>query len=568
MIKILKIQDFALLERVDLEFGKGMTSITGESGSGKSLLLDAISSLLGARCHTQNIRDGAKKYSLQAIIDITGHTAAKKWLQQNGIECEFDEVLLQKELKRDGRSRVQIQGSLVPLSLLREFGNLIAEIHRQNDQLFLLNRDTQLKILDSYAHVETLKKEVADTYITYSTLKKRIRELEQNAVDKRQRIDFLRYQLAEIEEAGLQAGEEEGLLQEERLLTQGEKLAENYACMANLFDNSEDSILKLMAWALHAGDRVAELNPKFQTTAAEMHEVFERLKEISYTITSTEDEIVYSKDRLDIVQKRLADLQRLKKKYGQEIAEILAYEEKIRSELEDLSVSGEQLASLHQELMNIGGHLSELSIKLSRKRREAALKLETRLTKVFSELGMSGAKLQIALSWESSEDGDVIDSGKKYYVNENGLDHAEFYFTANTGEKPRPLRKVASGGELSRVMLAIKSVTDAGKNRKFMVFDEIDTGIGGETGNHLGEKLTHLAKNNQILLITHLQQIAARSDAHIKVDKRVSAKRTVSQAIPLNREKRAEELAKMISGAKFTKGALEHAKELLVKKVS
>lgn len=568
MLKAIKITNFALLERVELDFEQGMTAITGESGSGKSLLLDAISSVLGARCNTQNIRQGGEYYTIEAIVDISQNPTARHWLEENGIDYDSDEIILRKQLKKDGRSRVQIESSLVPLGLLREFGNLIAEVHRQNDQLFLLNKDTQLKILDSFADVDVLKKEVSETYRTYASLKKTIKDLEKNTETKRQRVDFLKYQLEEIEKANLSPGEEARLLAEEKQLNQAEKLTENFSLLLSLFDSNEESILKQMAWALHSVDKIASLNTGFQTIADELRDTYEALKDISYRIHSnSQDDMLYSHERFDEVQRRLSELQRLKKKFGMEIDDILQNKERIERELQNLSGSGERLASLQQELMNIAGHLSSLAIQLSKVRRDRALQLEEKLAKTLQELGMKGAKLQIVLRWEPNEDGAVQERGKSYFVNENGLDQVEFYFSANPGEKPRPLRKIASGGELSRIMLAIKSIIQTEKTNQFMVFDEIDSGISGQTGNHLAKMLEKLAQKNQILLITHLQQIAARSNSHVLVDKKQKNGRTFSEVATLDSEKRARALARMISGYRVTRGALEHARELLVKKV-
>lgn len=567
MLKFIKIRDFALIESLELEVEFGMNAITGETGVGKSLLLDAISSLMGSKCNTMNIRSGAKKYQLEAIFDISKNTKAIEWLREKGIEYDAEEIYLKKELFSDGKSRIQIGSSLAPAQYLKELGSLLSEVHRQNDQLYLLEKSMQLEYLDTYSGLNPLRKEVADRFKTYITLKNRISEIDKLSADKNHKIELLKYQINEIESAKLQVGEEEELLQDEQLLIHGEKIVENYNLISEILSEGEENILKSFSKILHAADKIESINKDFKQNKTELYDVYENLKEISHTIIDEKDEIFFSSDRLSIVQKRLDEINKLKRKYGKDVSFILSFLQKAKLELDSLEMSSEEVISLHSELNSIRENLTNLAIKLSKLRRDSILKLESDLQKEFQLLGMKDAKLQIVMRWEQAIDGEITEAGKKYMLNESGLDQIDFYFSANQGEKPRPLRKIISGGEMSRVMLALKSILGNENESKLLVFDEIDAGIGGEVAYRVADKLKSISGKNQVLLITHLQQIAAASNCHIKVEKEIQNGRTFTTAKKINQSERANELAKMIAGEHITKGALDHAKELLKKAV-
>ena len=562
MLKFLKIKDFALIESLELELESGLVTITGETGSGKSLVLDAISSLLGAKCNTMNIRSGEKKYQLEALFSID--SSCKNWLEEKGIEFESDEIYIKKELFSDGKSRIQMGSSLAPAGFLKEFGNLLSEVHRQNDQSYLLEKSTQLEYLDRFSGLASIKKEFSEKFKTFSTLKKRFLELNQSSDEKLKQIDLLKYQIGEISAAKLIPGEEEQLLKDEKLLLHGEKAMENYSIISEILSEAETSVLKGLSKILSASEKIESINPEFSGTRKEFYEIYDRLKDISHSIIDEQDEVFFSEDRLSSIQERLDTIYRLKKKYGFDIAEILSFLEKAKIELETIENSETDILSLEKEMLSSRESMTELAVKLSNLRRNSILKLESLLQKEFQDLGLKNAKLQIVMRWEQAIEGELYDGDKKYLVSESGLDHVDFYFSANAGEKPRPLRKIISGGEMSRVTLALKSILG---NERILVFDEIDSGVGGETAFRLAEKLKSISKDSQVILITHSQQIAALSDIHLVVSKNVVDNRTSSKVSLVNKEDRATELAKMISGEHITKGAMEHAKELLKKAV-
>ncbi|HNA07061.1 MAG TPA: DNA repair protein RecN, partial [Leptospiraceae bacterium] len=378
---------------------------------------------------------------------------------------------------------------------------------------------------------------------------------------------ILKYQIKEIQSAKLQLGEEEELLQDEQMLIHGEKIVENYNLIADLLNEGEENILKSFSKILNAADKIETVTKDFSTNRNQLYEIYEQLKDISHTVIDQKDEIFFSSDRLSIVQNRLDEINKLKRKYGKDISAILDFLEKAKIELESLEISSDEVISLQKELDSMRDNLTNLAVKLSHLRRDSILKLESDLQKEFQLLGMKDAKLQIVMRWEQAIDGEVTDGGKKYILNENGLDQIDFYFSANQGEKPRPLRKIISGGEMSRVMLAMKTILGNNNEPRLLVFDEIDAGIGGEVAYRVADKLKSISEKNQVLLITHLQQIAAVSDCHIKVEKDIMNGRTFTIARKISDSERAKELAKMIAGEHITKGALDHAKELLKKAV-
>ncbi|EMI64302.1 DNA repair protein RecN [Leptospira noguchii] len=565
MLKTLNIRDFALIEEACVDFQKGMTVITGETGAGKSLILDAISSLLGGKSSPMEIRTSAPRYVLEGVFDLSKNPAAVEWLKEKGFPFESKELTLHRECGRDGKSRILINQSLASSTTLRGLGELLAEVHNQNDQILLLDRGEQLDIIDLHAGLIPLRNEVKECFLTYRSLKKRLEELRKSEEEKSKRIEFLTFQIREIKEVDLKEGEEEGLIQEEHLLAHGELLAENYEILSSYLADNESAILPLFPKLLSAAEKIKSIQPDFSKTLDSLQEIYIQLKEINSSILDEKEEIFFSPDRLQFVQSRLDLISKMKKKYGSDLAEILDCKNKAEQELEAMEKNSKNKESMEVEIEKVASRLASLSIQLSKSRRESLIRFESSLKLELEQLGMPGAAVQVVLRWEPNPEGEVSASGKSYIVNESGLDQLEFYFSPNPGEKPRPLRKIASGGEVSRVMLAIRSILGRQSNLRVLIFDEIDSGLGGEIAMDVARKLKNLAENHQLILITHLQQIASAANDHLKITKSVEGGRTFSKAEFLSLEERTLELARMISGQRVSKGALEHAKELLKK---
>ncbi|HMV81075.1 MAG TPA: DNA repair protein RecN [Leptospiraceae bacterium] len=566
MLNQLKIRDFALIENLDLDFRKGMTSLTGESGSGKSLIFDAICTVLGAKCNTLNIRSGAKRYQIEAEFSLKDLPAAAAYLEDRGIEAEDGKLVLRKELNQEGKSRIQVNDALVPAQFLKELGSLLAEIHRQNEQISILERTKQLEILDTFAANQDLKKQYQKSYTVYRTLKNRLIELETQKEDREKKKEIYEYQIQEIANAKLREDEEDKLIEEEKILIRSEKILQYLSGMAEELNGSEESALRHFTKILHHSERLGSIDPVYQPLTQDVQDIYYKLRDLLTLINDNEEEIQFSLERMETVQNRLDQISRLKKKYGgKSVSELIQYAKTIENELEIFQSGMENLGNLKEELEKEKKKLCDVSIKLSQSRRSVIPMIESAISHELESLGMKDAKLQVIMRWETAPEGDVEEGGKKYYLTDSGLDQVDFYFSANIGEKPRPLRKIASGGEISRLMLALKTALNCTEKGKLILFDEIDSGISGEVAFKVAQKLKKISETEQLLLITHQQCIAAASTEQIHVEKVSKDQRTQTVAKKVNGEKRIRELAKMISGENVTSSALEHAKELLKK---
>jgi len=567
MITHLKIKDFALFESLELSLSEGLSVFTGESGAGKSLIFDALASLFGGRCSTANIRQGKDRYSLQAVLSLSGQNQTKDYLMEQGFRYTGDEIVITKELMKDGKARVKIGESLASTTHLRELGKTMAEIHCQNEQLFLLEKSNQLEFLDRFGNLESLKFKFKSALQQYRHWKQKLSDFEETRKTMLKRKEILEYEVEEIEAIAPKDGEEESLSSEESLLANGEKLAENYRLVLEELSEKENSILKVFPSLIHAIQKVTILIPEKKDMLEEWEEVYDRLKSLKSVIREEEEELFFSPERLDMVQARLQDLKKLKKKYNGSIGEINQLLEEKKSELERWKEQAGDEDFLRIKKDQCLAELKELGFQLSKLRRNAISQFEEEVQKEMVDLGLEGGKLQVVLRWEENPEGEVEEGSKSYFLSESGLDQIEFYFSANPGEKPRPLRKVASGGELSRVMLALRSVLGKqAPSPQMLVLDEVDTGLGGEAAEAMATKLKKLARNSQILLITHTQQVAAAGDHQIKIEKRQEGGRTVSEASILDFEERKRELARMIGGKQVTSAVLKAATDLLMKK--
>lgn len=567
MITHLKIKDFALFESLELSLSDGLTVFTGESGAGKSLIFDALASLFGGRCSTSNIRQGKDRYSLQAVLSLAGQNLAKDYLMEQGFRYTGDEIVITKELMKDGKARVKIGESLASTTHLRELGKTMAEIHCQNEQLFLLEKSNQLEFLDRFGNLESLKFKFKSALQQYRHWKQKLSDFEETRKSMLKRKEILEYEVEEIEAISPKEGEEESLSSEESLLANGEKLAENYRLVLEELSEKENSILKVFPSLIHAIQKVTILIPEKRDMLEEWEDVYDRLKSLKSVIREEEEELFFSPERLDMVQARLQELKKLKKKYNVSIGEINQLLEEKKSELERWKEQAGDEDFLRIKKDQCLAELKDLGFQLSKLRRNAISQFEEEVQKEMVDLGLEGGKLQVVLRWEENPEGEVEEGSKSYFLSESGLDQIEFYFSANPGEKPRPLRKVASGGELSRVMLALRSVLGKqAPSPQMLVLDEVDTGLGGEAAEAMATKLKKLARNSQILLITHTQQVAAAGDHQIKIEKRQEGGRTVSEASLLDFEERKRELARMIGGKQVTTAVLKAATDLLMKK--
>ncbi len=567
MIKYLSVKNFALIEDLQMDFPLGFQVLIGESGSGKSMLLDAIASLVGGRCSVQNVRQGKERYSLFAEFFVESDEKVRFWLEENGFPWNQGVVTISRELTREGKSRIFIQDSLASLALLKDLGQLLCEIHNQNEQLFLLDRSNQLEFIDRFAGLSGMREEMAASFQVFRKLKKSLEEWESREAERKKRFELLTYHIGEFESLNPKENELEELVNEEKVLAMGEKLQEALATIRSHLEEGEDSILSRMSGILAASARISEYQPRFDPIHAEFEQIFSQLKEIRSSVREEEEDNFYSPDRLDGVQARIQDLLKLQKKHNRSIPEIIREYPAWIQERNDLENTRESMDSLRVEYTKTLDRIKSLSLDLSRKRRGVLQDLEEAIQKELEVLGMKGARIQIVLKWEENpQAGDIVEGEKSYILHSTGLDHAEYYFSANPGEKPRPLRKIASGGEMSRIMLAIRTVL--GKtysSQKLIIFDEIDTGISGDAAVCMADRLQKLGAQNQILAITHSQSIASKASHHWKVEKTTENGKVRTEVRYIPESEKAYELARMVSGSEVTQSAMEHAKEILKK---
>ncbi|HVP28563.1 MAG TPA: DNA repair protein RecN [Myxococcota bacterium] len=571
VIETLRIRDLALAESVELEFGPGLNVLTGETGAGKSIVLGALALLAGGRADAEAVREGAAEAVVEAVFQAGGVPELEAELAQRGIELEDSGLVVRRSVgaaERAGgasrRSRAQLAGQLVPVATLAEVFAGRIEISSQHESQALLRPDTHGRLLDAHAGLLPWRSEVAEGHAALRRLDAEIARLRGAAEERARRQDFLGFQAREIDEAKLQPGEHAALAAERARLVHASRLAAEAglaaACLAGDGGDAEG--------AAPAHDRVSEaarrieaaarLDPgleplaqRLRTLGAELDDVARELERYGATIEA-------DPERAGVVEERLALLERLRRKYGTDEAEILAFREGVGAELAELGGSDERLAVLARERGEVRARLADAAARLTAGREAGARALAHELEQALAALAMPGARFEIALPRFTPPAGE-----EELPCGPRGAEEPEILFSANPGEAARPLRRVASGGELSRVFLALKNVLRRAEAGMVLVFDEVDAGIGGAVADRVGRVLAELASEHQVLCITHLPQIAARASAHFRVRKIVRAGRTVTEVLPLGPKERVEEIARMAGGETVTEATRRHAEALL-----
>ena len=552
MLRELNIRNFAIIDDLTVSFFEGLTVLTGETGAGKSIIIDAVHQLAGGRASHEFIRHGARKAELSGLFQITNnHHAICEKLQDVGIEIEEDSVILQREISEKGKSICRINGKLVPLSILREIGSKLVDIHGQHENQELMDEKQHIHLLDYFASndISSIKDKYTKSYHDYRNLYKEIVQLSNDEKRSIQKIDLYQFQIKEIEEAKLKIGEEDELLDERRRLSNFHKIFER-ANIAYDAISGEMNGLDLIGKSMGALDDIAEIDVQFK----EIHEIvassFYSLQDASYQIKSILDDLEFNPERLNEVEHRLTQYQTLKRKYGSTVEEILTYLEKIKEELDQLVNRDENIRLLEQKLHNLEQELEEYAVQLTAVRKTSAGKLSEAIMEQLRDLHMEKAKFIVN-----------FDTLKQFDV--NGKDQITFYISTNVGEPPKSLPKIASGGELSRIMLALKTIFSSTEGVTSIIFDEVDTGVSGRVAQAIAEKISAVSYHSQVLCITHLPQVAAMADQHYLIRKEVEDNRTFTTVSNITIEERAEEISRMMSGAEITDLTLQHAKELL-----
>ncbi|MDQ7841851.1 MAG: DNA repair protein RecN [bacterium] len=563
MLLELRIQEFAVIESAAIEFGPGLNVLTGETGAGKSIIVDALTAALGARVGGDLVRTGASAAKVDARFAVDQDSAVRKYLTEQGMTD--DELVVTREIASDGRSRGWINGRPSTISMLRDLGDMLIEVMGQHESQRLLRPQTHLDVLDAFggATLVSLRAEIATRVARRRALRAEQEELVASERERLRRIDLLRHQEQEIDAARVQPGEEEALAVRRARLANAERLAQAAAgAHAALYEAEEGAAVDRLGQARAALRDVVAIDPTLGPLAERIESLASELADVARALTDYRIRIEDRPEELEAVEGRLALLQTLRRKYGGTLREILAVREQASAELAKLDASNARVPEIGPELETLERELVERCTRLSRMRSEAAGRLEASVARELGMLDLKRARLTVGLGRESDPNGLPIGEDR-VAVGPSGIDRVELLLAANPGEEARPLSKVASGGELSRVMLALRHVLAASGDVPVVVFDEVETGIGARTAGAVGQVLMAAARTRQVLCITHLAEIASLGEQHYWVTKEVIRGRTIVKVQALAGKDRVEETARMLSGRMPTPIAREYATELL-----
>ena len=562
MLVQLHIENYALVERAVVEFGPGFNVLTGETGAGKSLIIGALGLALGQRAHTDMLRADAKPTLVEALFDIAASPQLPEFFHTLGITVDDTSLLLKRVLTRSG-SRCYINAQLATVAMLQQAGQYLVDILGQQQQQTLLQREQQLALLDSFGKLSVDSAALRRAYQDYHALEQTYRRVRQAEQQRQQRLELLQFQLQEIEQARLQPGEEERLTQARHLLLNAERLyALSQDAYAALY-RDEASALDMLTTARDKLTHLTALDASQSHLREDLQQSYYLIEEVARSLLAYAERMEVDPARLQAVEDRLAEIARLQRKYGPTSAAILQHRDTLRREQQEWDRHGERLAALSAELGRAGQTLKSLAITLSDKRRQAAERLQQVVQQELQELHMANTVFQVAHRLRYHPQGELRIGTERVTLTADGIDAIEYLFSPNPGQSPKPIARIASGGELSRVMLAIKSILAREDQIPTLIFDEVDVGIGGKTAKIVGEKLRHIARSHQVFCITHLPQIASYGDQHYRIAKSVQANHTTTDIQPLNFNERIEEIARMSGGKEITDTTRKHAAEML-----
>ncbi|MBN1827708.1 MAG: DNA repair protein RecN [Deltaproteobacteria bacterium] len=556
MLRELSIKNLAIIDELKISFIEGMAVITGETGAGKSIIVGAIGLLLGDRAFSDIIRSSAENAEVEALFDIGNNASIKEKLTNAGIGAN-DELVLRRIISRSGKNRVYINGTIATLTHLTSLSESLVNICSQHEHQVLLNAESHIDILDEYAGIMPERYRYGSLFADCQKLQARLAEIERTNRAKKEREDLLAYQLEEIEKSGVVPGEDTALEEEKRVLTHALKLREWSEEAYGILYTRENSIIDRLKEVAGKIKSISAIDGGLGIETARLEGIYYDLDDIATLLRDYGAGKAYDPERLQEIDDRLDLLRSLKRKYGGSIEGILARAEAILQELESISLLERDLSALSVELDRSSRELLEQAEKLSQKRREAAKMLGRAIEVEIRSLDMPGAAFDIRVS-EIHKSGAAIDS-----LTAAGKDLVEFYLSTNVGEALKPLNRIASGGELSRIILAMKKVLARTGSVSTIIFDEVDAGIGGATAEAVGRKLKEVALHHQVICITHLPQIASFGESHFRVAKRVAGDRTTTEVTALAEKERREEIARMLGGVTVTEATRQHASELL-----
>lgn len=547
MLSLLHIENIAVIECADISFDSGFNILTGETGAGKSIVIDAISAIIGERAYRDMIRTGTNKASVRAIF--TG-VPELEWFAENGVSYD-PETIIQREVYLDGKNVCRVNGALVTVSILRKLGIQLINIHGQHDSAALFDENNHLQFLDSFAENDALRDDYAQKFTEVTSLRKEIQRLHMDESEKLRRMETLRYQIEEITKANLSAGEDEALESRRKILQNAEKLSDGmYAAVECLYGSDDsDGAASLLAEAERELARLSRFTDAYGELHDKVADLMYQVQDVAEELRDAKDDLSYSADELEQIESRLDVIHRLRRKYGTTCDDILQYLDCAQKELDEIEFADDHVQRLQIKCEKAEKEAWNAAIDLRNNRQTAAQKLTKRILAELAQLDMP--KVQFACNFTETE------------LTPIGADAVVFYMSANAGEALKPMSKVASGGELARIMLAMKNVLAEQDQVSTLIFDEVDTGVSGRAAQKVAEKLRSVAKTKQVLCVTHLPQLAALANTHLLIAKEERGGRTYTTVTPLDMEGRKRELARIIGGTNITQTTLKSAEEML-----
>ena len=547
MLSLLHIENIAVIERADISFDQGFNVLTGETGAGKSIVIDAISAILGERAYRDMIRTGANKASVRAVF---ADVPELPWFLENGVEYD-SETIIQRDIYQDGKNVCRVNGSLVTVSILRKLGIQLINIHGQHDSASLFDEANHLTFLDAFAANDALMSAYIEKYELVAELRRQIQRMTMDESEKLRRMETLKYQIEEISKANLEAGEDEILEARRKLLQNAEKISDGIETAVECLYGGDDTdgAASLLAQAERELARLSRYTDSFTALHERVTDLMYQVQDVAEEVRSARDDLSYSAGELDRIEERLDVIHRLRRKYGVTCADILEYLEKAKRELDEIEFADDHLERLKKKLKAAEKEAWDAAFALRASRKETARNLAARILTELAQLDMPRVQFECVFT--------------ELELMPNGADAVAFYMSANAGEALKPMSKVASGGELARIMLAMKNVLAEQDQVNTLIFDEVDTGVSGRAAQKVAEKLRAVAKYKQVLCVTHLPQMAALAHTHLLIAKSEREGRTYTTVTPLDLEGRKRELARIIGGANITETTLKSAEEML-----
>ena len=547
MLSLLHIENIAVIESADISFDRGFNVLTGETGAGKSIVIDAISAILGERAYRDMIRTGTTKASVRAVFTDVPEL---NWFADNGVEYD-PETVIQREIHLDGKNVCRVNGSLVSVSILRKLGIQLINIHGQHDSASLFDEDNHLTFLDAFGDNEAIRGSYSEKYEAVAKLRKEIDRISMDEGEKLRRMETLRFQINEIEKAELEAGEDEELEARRKILQNAEKLSDGMEEAVECLYGGDDSdgAAGLLSQAEHALARLSRFTDAYAALHEKVADLMYQIQDAAEEVRDARDDLSYSADELEQIESRLDKIHRLRRKYGVTCADILEYLEQAKKELDEIEFADDHVERLKKKLKKAEKEAWDAAKILRENRKETAASMSERILTELAQLDMPRVQFQVQFT--------------ELDLTANGADSVAFYMSANAGEALKPMSKVASGGELARIMLAMKNVLAEKDQVNTLIFDEVDTGVSGRAAQKVAEKLRSVAAHKQVLCVTHLPQLAALANTHLLIAKSEREGRTYTSVTPLDFEGRKKELARIIGGTNITETTLKSAEEML-----